>query len=250
MAAKTEPDLNLSKRVLPKVLQRALEHIFSQGLSGVVLVGGTALSGFYAGHRRSDDLDLFVKDEMSFKTAHLAVQSLKTIGTDISENTHSKQYYNALCKLDEHTFTVDIVLDENLFRIAQPIILDNNVSVVDLSTLLKMKTATLLSRCSEKDLFDLIWLLNHFDESTIENLIEGGLEIDAGLDAELLLYSISTAELREDACDFSMDKTCDPKDIHKQILAFQKQLIRQFQNHLDNLPSDDLKKMVSRIRKL
>ena len=25
-----------------------------------MLVGGTALAGFYAGHRRSDDLDLFV----------------------------------------------------------------------------------------------------------------------------------------------------------------------------------------------
>ena len=48
-----------------------------------MLVGGTALAGYYAGHRRSDDLDLFVRDEAACRAAVLAVKSLVTLGAGI-----------------------------------------------------------------------------------------------------------------------------------------------------------------------
>ena len=73
MAMGDQPDLSLARRVLPAPLLRALQHVFAQGLSGCMLVGGTALAGFYAGHRRSDDLDLFTETGEDQSAAVLAV---------------------------------------------------------------------------------------------------------------------------------------------------------------------------------
>ena len=60
--------------MLPFPLLQALRHVFAQGLNDCVLVGGTALAGFYAGHRRSDDLDLFTGSATAFTQAVLAVR--------------------------------------------------------------------------------------------------------------------------------------------------------------------------------
>ena len=56
-----QPDSSLAAQILPPPLYRALTHLSAQDLNGVMLVGGTALAGYYAGHRRSDDLDLFTE---------------------------------------------------------------------------------------------------------------------------------------------------------------------------------------------
>ena len=250
MATKKEPSVELSKDALPEALNKALVHIFSQGLRGVMLVGGTALSGFYAGHRRSDDLDLFVKDDVAFKSTLLAVQSLTTIGATIQKNAHSNQYFNALCHLDGHTFTVDIVLDENIFNVGHATVLGNNISVVDLATLFKMKSATLLSRCSEKDLYDLIWLFDEFGDINIKSIIKEGGDIDGGMDPETLLYSLSTANLREEACAFAEKQKLSSRDVLKKILKFKNLLIEKLNDHLDHLPSEDLKKTITRVKRL
>ncbi len=80
MGLEQKPQSRLAADVLPAPLHRALRHVFAQGLSGSMLVGGTALAGYYAGHRRSDDLDLFTKDDLSQAAAVLAVKSLRNTG--------------------------------------------------------------------------------------------------------------------------------------------------------------------------
>lgn len=87
-------DPTLADRVLPAPLLHSLRHVFAQRISGCMLVGGTALSGFYAGHRRSDDLDLFTGSATAFKQTVLAVRSLRTIGVGLEERSHSNQYYH------------------------------------------------------------------------------------------------------------------------------------------------------------
>src|SRR5690606_15459509 len=155
----------------PKPLWEAIEFVFGQSLSGSALAGGTCLAGFYAGHRRSDDMDLFVRDQLSFKATVLAVKELTKKNYNILDEMQSQQYYHALLKHHKHSFTVDVVLDENLFRVGQFIELKNHIVVASLETLLKMKAATLVSRCSEKDLFDLCWLFDKFPQMTISEFI-------------------------------------------------------------------------------
>ncbi len=57
-----------------------------------MLVGGTALAGFYAGHRRSDDIGLFVQDELSFAEAKLTVASLDQLGAVLTQQ-HSSLHF-------------------------------------------------------------------------------------------------------------------------------------------------------------
>ena len=178
----------------------ALTHVFSHGLSGCMLVGGTALAGYYAAHRRSDDLDLFTEDDLSQKAAVLAVKSLRDIGATgatLGDQRTTAHFYHATCHLDGHDFTAQVVLDANLFEIGSGAIADDGVFVADLKTLLKMKAATLVSRASEKDLYDLLWLFDQESELDLATLMALGMEVDGGRNAEGLLTNLVGTRLRE-----------------------------------------------------
>jgi hypothetical protein len=245
----SKPDSCIAKQVLPAPLYLALSYIFEQNITNCVLVGGTALSGFYAGHRRSDDLDLFVKDELAFSQTLLSVKSLSNIGTQIKEIAHSNQYYKALCKLNSHEFTVDIVQDVNIFKVGT-FYKSDAILIADLPTLFMMKSAALLSRCSEKDLFDLEWLLKNLKGASISDIILGGVKIDSGMKAETVLYSISSSQTRRDACGFSLDPASDSKVIYDRLIKFKKRLIKELTNILQHNISSDIKPIIDTLRGL
>ena len=212
-----------------------------------MLVGGTALAGFYAAHRRSDDLDLFVRHEQAFRATVIAVRSLSEIGATFSDEYSSKGFFHTNVTLDGHDFTVDVVVDENLFKVGQCYEVQG-VSVVDLRTLTAMKAATLVSRCSEKDLYDLLWILNE-SQQTLSELLKLGHTIDAGLNEESVLLSLTTATLREEACDFSLDPSITGKMINKQVNDFRDALKIELTNHLEGKPLHPLGVLVGRIKK-
>lgn len=243
------PDLKCAEKVLPRPLLKAIEHIFDQNISHTVLVGGTALSGFYAGHRRSDDIDLFTQSSTSFEATVRAVESLEKVGAKLLNQSRSKQYYRSLCSFESHSFTIDVVLDENLFRVGS-FEKAGKISLVDLTTLFKMKAATLVSRCSEKDLYDLLWLFeNYLDEKqNIEYLVNSALEIDLGATTESLLISLTGSTLSEKSCDFAIHENASAA--YQKIIQFRKQLvvkIREFDLGKTNSP---LKEIVLALRKL
>ncbi|MBX7115636.1 MAG: hypothetical protein K1X64_15000 [Myxococcaceae bacterium] len=198
------PDSELAARVLPPPLYRAVRHVFGQGPAGCMLVGGTALAGYYAGHRRSDDLDLFVRDAPALSATILAVESLSGLGTVITARQKTPQFYDSVCQLEGHSFTVQVVLDPNVFVVGTFALASDGVAVADLQTLLKQKSATLVSRCSEKDLFDLAWLFDCFPGTTFDQLLTLGAEIDGGMTAEAVMLSLTGTQLRQAACDFSL----------------------------------------------
>ena len=246
-----EPQVNLARKILPKPLYRALTHIFKQGVEGCMLVGGTALSGFYAGHRRSDDLDFFTQNEDSQKSTILAVKSLENIGTKFLEvSTETAQYYRSTCELEGHQFTIDIVLDSNIFKVGQAVILKNNIHIADLKTMLMTKAATLVSRCSEKDLYDLIWIFQKIPDLNFAKLILLGHEIDSGVNAENILISLSGAILTEESCDFSLLPQANKITIYKDIIKFRREMIRGLKKYLQDQPAPPLKELVQRISKL
>jgi len=245
-----KPDEGIAKESLPEPLYRAIVFLFSQDVPDSMLVGGSALSGFYAGHRRSDDLDIFVRSPLSFQQMILAVRALKDLGTEVQEGTHSQHYYRATCTLEGHTFTIDLVLDANVFEVGAWHLTDSGVCVADLATLFKMKSATLLSRCSEKDLFDLQWLFSVFPEKTTLSLMEAGRCIDGGMSAENLLYSISSATLKQDACGFGLKPADTPAVVYERVSLFREQLTREFDALLTNSPPTELGQIVARLRKL
>lgn len=237
-----EPSSQLASRILPAPLYRALLHIFAQGISNCVLVGGTALAGYYAGHRRSDDLDLFVLDEPALAATRLAVDSLTTLGAEIVYRQRTRQFFDATCTLSGHIFSVQIVLDHHLFSIAHPLSVDDGVCVIDLPTLLRQKAATLISRCSEKDLYDLRWLFEAFPQTTVEDLVSLGAEIDAGMTAETAVISVTGAHLRSDACDFSLSQSAD--SVYGQLCLLRESLAVAFDKLARKQPIDAVGELV------
>ncbi len=251
METARKPRLDLAKAVLPKPLLNAIIHLFKQGIEGCMLVGGTALSGFYSGHRRSDDIDLFTRDPISFKATVLAVKSLTKIGVQFLEvGAETGQYFRVTCSLERHVFTIDAVLDENIFRVGAFHRFDNGVCVADLRTLLMTKAATLVSRASEKDLYDLMWLFGEFPHIQIKDLVSLGNQIDAGVSGESVLISLGGANLSAAACDFLLSKKQNRNDLFTEIQAFRKGLIQGFQRYLEDEPAPPLRELVRHIAKL
>ena len=199
-------DPSLADRVLPSPLLQSLRHVFAQGTGDCILVGGTALAGFYAGHRCSDDLDLFTGNPHAFTQTVLAVRSLRTIGVELEERNRSNQYCRAVCYHDELAFTVDVVLDEHVVGMTETNTA-GGVVVAGLPALLAMKAAALVSRCSEKDLYDLLWLCNAFAKRELPELIELARHVDGGVNGESLVYRIGSTELDRDACGFADRKS-------------------------------------------
>lgn len=242
-------DPDLARRVLPPPLLRSLRHVFAQRVSDCVLVGGTALAGFYAGHRRSDDLDLFVGSTTAFTQAVLAVRSLRTIEVELEERSHSNQYFRAVCSHRELAYTVDVVLDEGGVSLS-----DTNtagdVVIAGLPALLAMKAAALVSRCSEKDLYDLLWLFDAFPERELAELIELGRSVDRGVTGETLIYSIGSTELDRAACGFAMEFGTSAATVYSRISALRRELLRALDLHLSRNATSTLREVVRRVRRL
>ncbi len=250
MESSIRPSLSLAKQALPPPLFEAIEYVFNQQIEGCVLVGGTCLAGFYAGHRRSDDMDLFVENDLAFQSAVLAVKSLRSLGASFLNERQSRQFFHGICEFNNHHFTVDIVIDSNLFRVGHFHYV-GNIVVADIATLIKMKAATLVSRCGEKDLFDLQWLCEKLGVLTIKDLIEAGNFIDGGVHAESMLAAIAGTHLRLEACDFALDhSSLSGEEIFSIVKKFQQRLIAELRKYLENQPTSPLGALVKQLKKL
>mgnify|MGYP001580126732 CR=1 FL=1 len=244
-----EPRLDLAERVLPAPLYKALRHVFGGLRGGCALAGGSALAGFYAGNRRSDDLDIFADGADSHGSAIRAVKSMEALGGGLANERRTPAFYRASCSLDGHSFTADVVLDPRLFQVGRMLPLKNGIVVADLKTLLMMKSAALVSRCSEKDLYDLIWILGELPV-TLGELVGLGRLLDAGVTAEGLLISVAGAKPEKNACGFSLDRGVKPALVHRRIESFRKGLLRNLALLAKDQPVPPLAVLIEKVRRL
>lgn len=244
-----KPFDRLSSIAVPEPQRRAILHIFANASANSWLVGGTALAGYYAEHRNSYDIDIFTADEHAQKNTILAVKSLKSIGANISNESMTPLYYRADLELANHKFTADVVLDSNLHKVGKGIITADGVCVADILTLLTMKVATLVSRCSEKDLYDIDWLCKNIGRLSIADIIALGEKIDGGLTTETLLISLSSRELRKDAMGFILNNSSQGKELaFKSISSLKNQLIDEAIDYEKTQPTNtDVKTLASAV---
>jgi hypothetical protein len=178
----------------------------------------------------------------------LAVQSLRKLGVKFSNESRTAQYFHANCVFQAHAFTIDLVLDDNLFEIGKFEHLDDGVTIGSLETLLRMKVATLVSRASEKDLCDIKWLFGHFEPMGVGEWIALGQSIDRGVNPENLLASLAGTKLRKEACGFSLNPKESADEILKKLRVFQKHLIKEIADYLKNSPTPPLGKLLRKIK--
>lgn len=243
-----EPNLALSKKSLPSALLKAIEFVFSKGLRGTVLVGGTGIAGFYAGHRKSNDMDLFTQSDASQLATVMVCRSIPEIGGKIKIIENIDSFFNATCELENYTFTIQVVKDPHLFLVAKINELKNGIKIADFETLFKMKAATLVSRCGEKDLFDLKWFFDQKKETSIKDLVQMAQEIDGGANAESMYMSVAGTKLREEACDFSLDPNANVKKIYLDLVKFQKELIKILEKYIEGKPLPPIGKLFKSLK--
>lgn len=245
-----KPKDRISERTTSAAVRKTLGKIYSEVKKGLWLVGGTALSAYYAEHRCSEDLDLFTDNPLTFRQAILALRALKNEGAELLNESTSPHYYHTNISFMNHSYTVDIVVDENLHKIGNAHQTKDGVWVADLPTLFAMKVAALVSRCSEKDLFDLDWLIKQLKDFDTDEIIREGATIDTGLNVETLLISLQGATLRKEACHFlpeGSDITAD--QAYQKVLNLRKFLIKtllEFEKKLP--PSSDAQALKAEIK--
>lgn len=233
-----KPFDTISVKTSPEPLRWALKEIFTNTGDGLWLVGGTALAGYYAEHRRSDDLDLFALDTEIHRSTILAVKELKKAGADFKKEITTPNFYKAHVELRGHPFTIDIVLDENLHRVGQATKTSEGVFVANLSTLFATKAACLLSRCSEKDLYDLAWLFDRMGGINVLEIVEQGKLIDGGMNVEGMLISLQGANLRREACQFLLEDSKKATDeVYKKISELRGKLLQSLLDYEKKEPS-------------
>ena len=109
-----------------------------------------------------------------------------------------------------------------------------------------MKAATLVSRASEKDLYDLAWFCKEDDRLDIAKLITFGKEVDGGMNGEAVLTSLVGAELRESACDFSLNKS--PREVLTEVARVQKSLIQAAERYLRAQPAPPIAALIRKLK--
>lgn len=249
MGTGERPSIELAKRVLPAALLKALRHVFAQRLEGCMLVGGTALAGFYAGHRRSDDLDLFTANPTSQSAAVLAARSLELIGAVVEVRQTSNVYFRVRCRLDGHVFTVDISLAPAAFEAGGSVGLEGGIVVADLDLLLTLKAAALLSRCSEKDLYDLMWILERRSAMTLADVVASASTFDAGAVPEGFLISLTGTGLDKESCGFGL-KGASKGTVFREVSRFKAGLVRGLRVLAKKGPPSPISELVKRARGL
>jgi len=234
---KIKPKPKISEKTCLPSLREALYHIFSSCKKDLWLVGGTALAGYYAEHRRSDDLDLFALDAFVHRSATLAVKGLQSRGAVLLNERSSPYYYHTDIQFHGHSFTTDVVLDERLHQIGKAIQTEDGAWVADLPTLFATKAACLVSRCSEKDLFDLDWILSKIENFDIADIIQYGSQIDGGLNVETLLLSLQGAILHKERCHFLLaGSSITVEKAYKKVLSLRKKLTQLLLDYEKRIP--------------
>lgn len=234
-----KPFAKISARTVSVELRHVLHEFFRHATPDSWLVGGTALAGFYAAHRVSHDMDVFVKSAEDFDLACRIIKDLQRQGLTLAHELHTPQYYRTQAVWQDYAFTVDLVLDENIHQTGQALRTVDGITIPTLNTLFAMKFSTLVSRCSEKDLFDLKWFFTEFPKISMSDAISNASLIDGGLNHEALLISLSLAQPRAEACGFLPDDSVPKrKTILQDLMKFRRRLIRMIRADQKTGPRD------------
>ncbi len=179
------------------------------------LTGGAALVGFYFGHRKTEDLDLFTLDNEIENGFAIARDVAKSLDATVESIQTSPDFRRFLVKRGYETVVVDLVR-EYVFQLEREKREINGIRVDSPEEILANKLCTLLSRSEIRDLVDVHELEKAgFD---LENALLTAQKKDTGLTPAQLAWvldqitfgndlippgNISVTELREYTLDLT-----------------------------------------------
>lgn len=173
------------------------------------LTGGAALVGFYFGHRKTEDLDLFTLENEIENGFAIVKEVAKVLDATVESIITSPDFRRLLVKRGNESVVVDLVR-EYVFQLEpeKPII--NGIRLDSPEEILANKLCTLLSRSEIRDLVDVQAL--ETAGFSLENALQVAAKKDTGLSPAQLAWVLNQIRFGEDVqlpSDISVDELRD-----------------------------------------
>jgi len=185
--------VDFSPRSKLTALQRDLLVAFFERQEGFFLTGGAALSGFYLGHRTTDDLDLFAPPGASLDDAAraLSAAAISLGGTTEAVKTFP-EFRRLLARRGEESCVVDLVVDRApMLDVDKPA--RGRIRIDTMREIAANKISALLGRAEIKDLVDLRDLLDA--GISIESALADASSKDASADAATVAWILDQIKI-------------------------------------------------------
>lgn len=158
-----------------------LREFFSSPLSAqFFLTGGTALAGFYFGHRTSVDLDLFSLQTFDHRKLRTYLEEIaQSVDGVYAVKTDAASLLTGIIKVGEESLKVDLVQDIPVhFGTLQTF---EAIRVDALENIGSNKITTVYGRLAPKDFVDLYWILEVDKKLDFEELLKDAKKKDLGI---------------------------------------------------------------------
>jgi len=176
--------------VLTQIQKKILGHLKDlPELEAFYLTGGTALSQFYLGHRKSDDLDFFTPIEELLQPISLKIESaLKKAGADVERKREFRSFVELNVSVPSESTIIHLALDSP-YRLDPTIMSDEfpGLRIDSLRDLAANKLLALFGRATLRDFVDVFFLAK--EKFAKNDLTLMAKEKDPGFD----LYWLGTA---------------------------------------------------------
>lgn len=159
------------------------------------LSGGAALVGFYLGHRRTEDLDLFTMENEVENGFRLVGEVAKSLGASVEPIQTSPDFRRLLLKRGDEAIMVDLIR-EYVFQVSPEKTVINGIRVDTQEEILANKLCALLSRSEIRDLVD----VRELERAgfNLENALVSAAKKDSGLTPAQLAWVLHQIKLSDD----------------------------------------------------
>ena len=177
-------------------LQRDLLDSFFRREPRFFLTGGAALAGYYLGHRRTEDLDLFTTFDALDEGDATLREAARELGATIESVQTSPTFRRRLLRRQQESVIVDLVRDEAP-QTDVPKRREGNVLLDSAEEILANKLCALLARSEVRDLVDVLFLERA--GFRVEAALPLAARKDGSVTAAQLAWILSAMKVSDDA---------------------------------------------------
>jgi hypothetical protein len=139
-------------------LQREVLDAFFQREREFFLTGGAALAGFHLGHRTTDDLDLFTRQDSAFERSRFVLADVAAaVGGELRVRQDAPGFQRLVLTRGDEGLVIDLVRDVSPQLHADKLDRDN-ILIDAPDEILANKLTALVGRAEERDLIDVMFL--------------------------------------------------------------------------------------------
>jgi predicted nucleotidyltransferase component of viral defense system len=177
-------------------LQDETLRAFFQQEHEFFLTGGAALAGFYLGHRRTDDLDLFTTNDDAFERGrHVLGLVAARIGATLEVRQAAPRFSRYVMSRGAEAVVIDLVRDQmHQLHPSKPE--RDGVRLDPPDEILANKLTALVGRAEERDLIDVMFLERA--GLRVEDALAAALAKDGGCTPATLAWVLSEVTIPDD----------------------------------------------------